>query len=157
MPRPALTSGIHHLKLAATDLVHARSFYTEVLGATHLTQYDHRKSDGTLFAIILHLPFSAGGLTIELRLQGPERPHTEALKRQPWNSITLAVGSRAELEDWAAWMQECGTENSGVLRALKGWVLVCDDGEGNRLRMYAEEGEMVPLDQTDAMNEWLAD
>ncbi|KII87355.1 hypothetical protein PLICRDRAFT_252405 [Plicaturopsis crispa FD-325 SS-3] len=156
MPRPAPPSGIHHLKLGTTDLAASLHFYTHVLGAVHLPQLDHRLPNGDLFAYLTSLALGGQApLYIELRLLKKDSAHMQALAAEPFNVLTLAVPDRAALVGWTEWLDECGVANSGVLRGLKGSVLVCDDGQGNRLRFYAEVAEMVKLEDTDAGNEWL--
>jgi catechol 2,3-dioxygenase-like lactoylglutathione lyase family enzyme len=58
--------GIHHLKLAVTDLERSTGWYRAVLGARRLSGPDHRRPDGTLFAVNLEVPGLAAPL--ELRL-----------------------------------------------------------------------------------------
>ena len=49
--------GIHHLKLAVTDLDRSLHFYEASLGAKRIPQADHkRESDGSLYAYILDVP-----------------------------------------------------------------------------------------------------
>jgi catechol 2,3-dioxygenase-like lactoylglutathione lyase family enzyme len=53
--RPEI-GGIHHLKLPVTDLERSVRWYSDVLGARRLTELDHRRPDGALFAVILDVP-----------------------------------------------------------------------------------------------------
>lgn len=50
--------GIHHLELPVTDLARSTDWYRAVLGARRLPDLDHRRGDGTLFAVILDVPGS---------------------------------------------------------------------------------------------------
>jgi catechol 2,3-dioxygenase-like lactoylglutathione lyase family enzyme len=63
--------GIHHLKLAVTDLQRSLRFYETLFGAKRIPRADHKhESDGSLYAFILDVPNL--GTKLELRLH-PEQ------------------------------------------------------------------------------------
>lgn len=122
-------SGIHHIKLPVTDLERSVRWYAAVLGASRLTQLDHRRPDGTLFAVILDVP--GLGTRLELRLD----PAT-ATALAGYEFLTLAVDDRAALDRWITHLDSRGITHSPPVVALVGWVLVIPDPDGQRLRLY---------------------
>jgi catechol 2,3-dioxygenase-like lactoylglutathione lyase family enzyme len=83
-PQNPAHSGIHHIKLPVTDLERSAAFYGVVLGARRVTELDHRRPDGTLFAVILDVPGLAGRL--ELRLDRRRLKPSTAMTSSPWPS-----------------------------------------------------------------------
>jgi len=159
-------SGLHHLKLPCSSLSRSLAFYTSVLGAVHVQAYDHRSSSGALYAHILRLspsakhpeehkiPITDQPILIELRLS-PES--SRALGQRNVDILTLSAPSEAAIDAWAAWFTAKGVENSGKLRGLIGHLVVCEDPDGLRVRIYSTEmpeGGMDPgLTSTD--ERWL--
>jgi catechol 2,3-dioxygenase-like lactoylglutathione lyase family enzyme len=128
---PALR-GIHHLKFAVSDLARSLDFYERAFGARRIAEADHRTPDGFLFAYILEIP--GLGTKLELRLN-PE--HAE--KHRKFDPVTIAVDDRAALERWAAHFDALGIAHSPVLTAIQAWILVVDDPDHRRLRLYTNE------------------
>jgi catechol 2,3-dioxygenase-like lactoylglutathione lyase family enzyme len=82
------SQGIHHLKLAVTDLQRSLSFYETLFGVKRIPQADHKhESDGSLYAFILDVPNL--GTKLELRLN-PE----QARKHFYFDPIAIAVLTR---------------------------------------------------------------
>ncbi|MFF3979772.1 VOC family protein [Streptomyces sp. NPDC001571] len=121
--------GIHHLKLPVTDLERSARWYGKVLGAHRLTELDHRRPDGTLFAVILDVP--GLGTRLELRLD----PDT-ATALDGYDFLTLAVNDRTALDRWTAHLDALDVPHSPPVVALVGWLLVVPDPDGLRLRLY---------------------
>lgn len=145
MTRPALR-GIH-LKFAVADLQRSLSFYERVFGARRIAAYDHHRPDGTLFAHILEVP--GLGTLLELRLD-PEAADRAA----GFDPVTIAVDDRAALDRWIAVLDEAAIPHSPVLVAIQAWLLVVDDPDGRRLRLYTlttHGPELVP----DYASPWL--
>ena len=111
-------SGIHHIKLPVTDLERSAEWYGAVLGARRLTQLDHRRPDGTLFAVILDVP--GLGTRMALRLDPATATYVEGVVR---------LGAR--LADALAFLHRNRVihrdlKPSNVLLTPKGWpVLRC--------------------------------
>ncbi|MFD6161001.1 antibiotic biosynthesis monooxygenase [Nocardia sp. NPDC060256] len=131
-PADPAQTGIHHLKLPVTDLARSTDWYRAVLGARHLTELDHRRPDGTLFAVILDVPGLSGYL--ELRLA----PAT-AKALQGYDFLTLAIADRAGLDELAAGLDALGIRHSPPIVAMAGWLLVVPDPDGLCLRFYTTE------------------
>ena len=147
MPNPTL-SGIHHLKLPVSDLAASLDFYERAFGARRIPAADHRReSDGALYAYILEVP--GLGTLLELRLN-PARAAAHAL----FDPITIAVADRETLERWDAHLTERGVPHSPMVTAIQAWLIVVEDPDRNRLRLYTLEthGPELPPDEE---NEWL--
>lgn len=140
--------GIHHLKLPVADLERSAHWYGEVLGARRLTELDHRRPDGTLFAVILEVP--GLGTNLELRLD----PATaDALVT--YDFITLAVEDRAALDRWVAHLDSVGIHHSPPIVALVGWLLVIPDPDGLRLRLYTIQPHGLDPSHVEFDSPWL--
>ncbi|MFE4963716.1 antibiotic biosynthesis monooxygenase [Streptomyces sp. NPDC056660] len=124
-------SGIHHVKLPVTDLERSARWYGTVLGGRRLAEMDHRRPDGTLFAVILDVP--GLGTRLELRLD----PAT-ATAVKGYDLLTLAVDDRAALDEWITHLDSLGIPHSPPVVALVGWLLVVPDPDGQRLRFYTD-------------------
>lgn len=145
--RPAL-DGLHHLKLPVVDLDRALAFYERVLGATRIPEADHhREDDGALYALILSVP--GLGAFLELRLN-PE----QAARQRGFDPFTIAVADRAALEHWAAFLDGIAVPHSPVLTAIQAWVLVVEDPDGHRFRLYTRETHGPDL-KPDDNDPWL--
>ena len=130
--RPGI-EGVHHLKLPVSDLGRSLQFYERLLGARRLPEADHRReADGSLYAYILRAP--GLGPMLELRLD-PE----QARRQCRFDPFTLAVRDRATLERWCRYLDAAGIPHSPILTAIQAWVVVVEDPDGHRLRLYTLE------------------
>jgi catechol-2,3-dioxygenase len=127
--RPPLR-GIHDLKFAVSDLDESLRFYELALGAQHMPQLDHTRDDGTRFAVVVEVP--GLGTVLQLRLD-PERAARQAM----FDPLAIAVDDRAALERWDAALTESGVVHSPILDAVTGWLIVIQDPDGNRIRLYS--------------------
>ncbi|WP_194909753.1 antibiotic biosynthesis monooxygenase [Catenulispora rubra] len=141
-------AGIHHIKLPVTDLERSTQWYRDVLGARRLTDLDHRRPDGTLFAVILDIPGIAG--RVELRLD----PATAAALRG-YDLLTLTVEDRPALDAWIAHLDARGTTHSPPIVALVGWLLVVPDPDGLRLRFYTKQPHGLGESAVEFDSPWL--
>jgi catechol 2,3-dioxygenase-like lactoylglutathione lyase family enzyme len=124
--------GIHHLKFAVRDLQESCAFYERALAARRIAAFDHRTQDGTLFAFILEVPNL--GTHLELRL------NPEAAKAQErFDPITLAVHAKRDLEQWSDHLDAAEVAHSPILTGLAGYLLVFEDPDRRRLRLYTLE------------------
>jgi catechol 2,3-dioxygenase-like lactoylglutathione lyase family enzyme len=140
--------GIHHLKLPVSDLARSLAFYESAFEAKRIPAADHRReTDGSLYAHILEMP--GLGTLLELRLN-PER----ALSHARFDPITIAVADRATLGEWDAHLSSAGISHSPVITAIQAWLVVVEDPDGNRLRLYTRETHGPEL-KPDEGNSWL--
>jgi catechol 2,3-dioxygenase-like lactoylglutathione lyase family enzyme len=131
MTRPRI-EGIHHLKFTVSDPDRSLHFYERALGAQRLTELDHRRPDGTVFAYILEV--EGLGTLLELRFS-PQGAAAEAGQ----DHITLAVSTREELVSWHEHFERADVAHSPVLTGLLGWLVVLEDPDRRRIRFYTLE------------------
>ena len=149
MSAPQIT-GLHHLKLPVADLARSLHFYEEVFDARRIPEADHRRqSDGSLYAHILTVP--GLGTLLELRLN-PARAETHG----GFNPLVMSVRDRAALDEWIAHLDTLAVAHSPVITAIQAWLVVVEDPDGHRLRLYTQETHGPEL-KPDEDNEWLAD
>ncbi len=128
MNKPPL-KGVHHVKFPVHDLDRSEEFYTKVFDAKRIKAWDHKHSDGSCYAYILDVPDL--GTKVELRLS-PQ----EADKQKGFDPLTIAVEDRPALEAWGKHLDSLHIERSPVLTAIQAWLIVFDDPDGRRLRLY---------------------
>lgn len=149
MTIPAI-GGIHHLKLPVGDLAVSLDFYERVFGAQRIPEADHRRTDdGSLYAHILFIP--GLGTLLELRLH-PARAKAHA----GFDPIILSVPDRSAMASWSDHLDALGVTHSPVITAIQAWLLVIEDPDGHRLRLYTDEKhgpELAP----DENNPWIRD
>lgn len=68
--------------------------------------------------------------------------------------MTLAVPDRAALEAWSQHLEALGIEHSPVLAGIQAWLVVFDDPDGRRLRLYTLETHGPEL-EPDLESPWL--
>jgi len=149
LPKRPEFGGIHHVKLPVADLDRSARWYSDVLGARRLTELDHRRPDGTLFAVILDVPNL--GTKLELRLD----PAT-AKALGEYDFLTLAVQDRAALDRWIEHLDNLGVDHSPPVVALVGWLLVVPDPDGLRLRFYTTEPHGLDISRVEFDSPWIA-
>lgn len=144
--------GIHHIKLPSAALDRTVAFYTTHLPFAHLPALDHTTTSTagaaarTYAKILRHAPT---GLTLEIR----DDP-AQAAAQRGWDPVTWAVPGRADLGAWRARLAAAGVPCSAVLRGFVGWVLVAEDPDGRRVRLYTRE-EHAPTPEVDVDEYWL--
>ena len=143
-----MIDGLHHLKLPVADLHRALGFYERVLGARRIPGADHhRADDGALYAMILQVP--GLGALLELRLNAGQ-----AECQRGFDPFTIAVPDRACLQRWDAFLTAAGVPHSPVLTAIQAWVLVVEDPDLHRFRLYTRETHGADL-EPDETDPWL--
>jgi catechol 2,3-dioxygenase-like lactoylglutathione lyase family enzyme len=147
MTRPPLM-GIHHIKFAVSDLDRSLHFYEAFLGAKRIPEADHRRAaDGSPYAYVLEVP--GLGCWFELLLN-PE----QAKMHRRLDPLTIAVKDRRTLEAWDNLLTEMKISHSPLLTAVKGWLIVIEDPDQNRVRLQTLENHGPEL-QPEEANEWL--
>ncbi len=117
MPTPA-TTGFHHFSVTVRDVDASAAWYERVLGIQPIpVPFPHWGDEKGGHAVVLMNP--ENGLIIGLH-------HHEANDGEPFQEartgldhLALGVGQRADLDVWAAWLDELGIDHSGVIDATE--------------------------------------
>lgn len=141
--------GIHHVKFAVSDLDRSLQFYERVFHARRIVEWDHKHADGSTYAYILEIP--GLGTHLELRLDAEQ-----AQKHRLFNVLTIAVTDRAALDQWETILGALNVPHSPILVAIQAWLIVIEDPDQNRLRLYALETH-GPEIEPDKSSPWLQD
>jgi catechol 2,3-dioxygenase-like lactoylglutathione lyase family enzyme len=120
--------GLHHLKLPVSDLDAALAWYERVLGARHLSQFDHFDDLGVRYAVILAVP----GVPVPLELRWAP---SAAKAMNGYDPISFAAGTAGDLRAWATHLDVEGIEHSPVTLGGAGHLLVFADPDGTYLRL----------------------
>jgi hypothetical protein len=102
---------------------------------------DHYMPDGTLFAVIVDVP--GLGTLLELRLD-PDAARAQAY----FDPVTLNVANVDALRAWIDHFAHHGLPHSPVLTGLVSWIVVVEDPDRRRLRLYSREThgpELAPM------------
>ncbi|KIL86460.1 hypothetical protein FAVG1_10289 [Fusarium avenaceum] len=146
--KPKSFTGINHLKLPCHDILKTGEFYEKIFHLTRIPKYNHYTPDHKLFAIMLeNKPIK---LIVELRYVP-----VQATAQKGGDPITWGVGTRADLEEWGAWLDGHGVSRSKILTGIKGWVMACEDPDGRIVRLYVEDEEHEWTDHPDQNEYWL--
>jgi catechol 2,3-dioxygenase-like lactoylglutathione lyase family enzyme len=140
--------GLHHIKLASSNVLATQKFYTSILSFTPLPQFNHYTPDHKLFAVMF--AHQATNTIIEARYS----PSRAALEKG-WDPITWAVSKRADLDEWAKWLDQGGIRHSKVIKAIKSWVMCAEDPDGRIVRLYVVDEEHEWTDHPDVDKEWI--
>lgn len=144
--RPVV-EGIHHLKFAVTDPDRSLAFYEAVFGAQRMPAADHRHADGRIYAYICDMP----GFGTKLDLRQSAGHAGNALHFDP---VTLNIADRTALADWIEHLDRLDVRHSGEIITALAFMLVIEDPDGRRIRLYTREkhGPELPGDKT---NPWM--
>ena len=125
-------SDIHHIKFAVADCERALAFYETVFGAHRIARADHRDAAGAIYAYYCDVP--DWGTQLDLRLS---KPHAEAQRR--FDPVTLTIPDRATLAAWVVHLDALGVPHSGEIVTALAFMLVIEDPDGRRIRLYTQE------------------
>ena len=135
MAAPSL-AGMHHLKIAVTDLNTHLGWYQRVFDAMHMPALEHVDNDGTRYAAILNIP----GVPVSLELRWAPAA-AQALRE--CDILVLAVDSADELAHWVTHLDALHVTHSPILTGGGGPVLVLVDPDGKFIRLMVTPPEGV--------------
>lgn len=110
---PGIT-GVHHLSLTVTDLDASLAWYQKVFTTGRLDlKVPHYGREETGYSVLLPEPRS--GLILSLHRNTGNSGESFDEARTGLDHASFGVDGRAELLAWAAWLDELGVSNSGVV------------------------------------------
>lgn len=123
-------SNIHHVSLSVRDLERSLKWYTKVLKLSLV-----QTAEGEEFSKAM---LNSGNLTLVLVQHRTHLAHTGFSEFQPGlDHIGFTVNSPAELEQWAAHLDELGVEHHGITEVAGRYFLPFRDPDNIALELYA--------------------
>ena len=133
---PAL-AGFHHFSPTVNDVEASAAWYESVLGLQRLPMpIPHYGSDSPGYAVLLVDPSS--GVAIGLHHHDEHEQQGADERRTGLDHIAFTVTRHDELKAWAAWFDDRGVTNTGVLDVtdpLPCSVIVFRDPDGIQLEL----------------------
>lgn len=106
--------GVHHVSLTVTDLDTSVAWYERVFRTRRLDfTVAHYGRPETGYAVLVPEPRS--GLIFGLHTNTGNRGERFDEADTGLDHVSFGVAGRADLEAWAAWLDELGVDNSGVI------------------------------------------
>ena len=128
---PTIT-GVSHIDLSVTDLDKSEAFYTEVFGAQRL--FEGRNDDHGFSSRYVYEPNSTLVFGLVKHDAGVTAPFDET--SIGLDHLALNVGSREDLDAWAARLDELGVARSPIAEQDTWDVLVFRDPDNIQLELF---------------------
>jgi catechol 2,3-dioxygenase-like lactoylglutathione lyase family enzyme len=128
-----LITGLHHISLTVTDLDRSVAWYAEVLGLGELMKETH--PDGNGHAIVLGKPDWSMCVGLHTHESNAAEPFQET--RTGLDHVSFRVADRAELDSWAAHLDELGVAQSPIADLEGFGVLVFRDPDNIQLELIS--------------------
>jgi glyoxylase I family protein len=126
-------AGIHHISFTVTDVDRSVAWYSEVLGLGQLMREDHPDDDG--YAIVLGKPDWSLCVGLHTHPSNGGEAFTES--RTGLDHASFLVADRAQLDEWAARLDELGVERSPINDQDGYSVLVFRDPDNMQLELVS--------------------
>lgn len=128
-PGTATLAGIFNVKLPVTDVQRSRDWYGRVFGWA--VEMEFPDEHGVVRGVTGHL---AGIPDVYVSF----RQDAEVARAAATGAdlLGLLVEDRADLEAWAARLDELGIDHSPIIDATVGWLLILHDPDGLELHLY---------------------
>ena len=134
---PGEILGLHHVKLAVTDIQRSRSWYERVLGLEPMLEWPDAEG------VVRGVRFRAkGGFGLAIR---EDARVAEAMVG--FDPIAILVQGRVDVEAWADRLDQLGVPHSPVTAGALGWLLSFDDPDGLQLKIYSEDSHGMSREQ----------
>ena len=112
-PAPA-TTGVHHFSPTVSDVEASAQWYQRVFGMERIpATFPHHGDEDGGYAVLLADPRT--GLMIGLHHHEAHSGDQFDERRTGLDHIAWGVSGRPDLDRWAAWLDEIGVANSGVI------------------------------------------
>ncbi|GGF22608.1 VOC family protein [Subtercola lobariae] len=142
--RAPQVSGLHHVTFVVTQLDPAIEWFARVLGAQHVTRFDHHDETGVLFGVILELTGFAG--MVELRVATAEYP-----LRPGYDPVTFEVADDEALAGWLRHVERVGAAHSPIKQRRTGRSLEIRTPDDTIIRLFTAPAggfDEVPFQET---------
>ncbi|MFD1659481.1 VOC family protein [Streptomyces caeni] len=123
--------GIHHVKLPVSDVARSLEWYQKVLGIE--TTMEFKDDDGVLRGLVSKVP------GVETTLFALRENPEAAAGLKDFDPISFGVQTRADVEEWAAYMDKIGIEHPPIVEAAIGYILRLQDPDGRWVHIYSWE------------------
>lgn len=124
LPLPQIL-GLHHVKVAVSDLALSRQWYERVLCVQPAIEF--RDDDGSIRGVA-YTP--VGEFCLALR----ERADVTTAGFDPF---AILVAGRAAIDGWVARLDALGVAHGPVQRGAQGWKVVAADPDGTEVAFYS--------------------
>ncbi|HEX9259816.1 MAG TPA: VOC family protein [Acidimicrobiales bacterium] len=134
---PGEILGLHHVKVAVTDLQRSRAWYERVLDLEPILEWPD--SQGVARGVRYR---AKGGFALALR-----EDSTIAHAMVGFDPFAILVQGRGDVEAWADRLDKLGVDHSPVRAGALGWLLWFDDPDGLQLKIYSDDSHGLSRDQ----------
>jgi catechol 2,3-dioxygenase-like lactoylglutathione lyase family enzyme len=112
------TTGVHHFSPTVSDVEASAEWYSRVFGLERVpVTFPHHGDETGGFAVLLADPRT--GLLIGLHHHESRTGDAFDERRTGLDHLAWGVAERADLDTWAAWLDEIGVAHSGVIDATQ--------------------------------------
>lgn len=126
--------GIHHVALTVTDVRASAEWYKQLLGTEPVIDQD----EGDFYHIVFALP---GGSLLGLhQMEATDKSDRFSEFRVGLDHVAFPCEDRAELEAWAARLDEMGIPHSGILEHSYGVDISFRDPDNIALEFFTLPG-----------------
>lgn len=138
---PSVT-GFHHFSPTVSDVEASAAWYERVFRFNRVpVPFPHHGDEQGGYAVLLMDPVS--GIAIGLHHHEANPGETYHESRTGLDHIALGVATRADLDAWAAWLDELGVAHSGVIdteNPMPYSVVVFRDPDNIQLELFHMAG-----------------
>lgn len=134
---PGEILGLHHVKLAVTDIQRSRAWYERVLDLEPMLEWPD--SQGVVRGVRFR---EKGGFALALR---EDLPLAQAMVG--FDPIAILVQGRADVDAWADRLDRLGVAHSPVTAGALGWLISFDDPDGLQLKIYSNDSHGMSREQ----------
>lgn len=124
-----MISGVHHVTFVVSDLDTGIEWFSRVLGARHITRFDHHDEAGRLFGVVIELDGFPG--TIELRIATESYP-----LRSGFDPVTFEVPSDENLDAWLQHLTSVGAAHTPIKQRRTGRSIEITSPDGTIVRLF---------------------
>jgi glyoxylase I family protein len=131
---------LNHLSLSVADLDRSLAFYRDLLGTPVLVEpYDGVRFDGRIALVRI------GSLGLDLQEHTANGDERFDPARSGLDHLGFAAGSVAELEAWAARLDDARVQRSPIRDIEVGWMFDFEDPDGIQLEfLFVDPGRRRP-------------